>query len=222
MQAVPGPHARLSIVLAVGVLLYREGLAAALEAQDRLHVEGAVATMADAETAVAALQPDVLVLDASLPDVGGAIAAIRRAVPGCRVLVLAVPEDIGAIIGVAEAGADGFVTADATIPDLVEAIERTAAGELLCSPRIAAQLMRRAARLDRSPEPAGGPTLTIREQQVFSLLKSGLANKEIASALGIAEATVKNHVHHVLEKLQVTSRGQAAASTRFHSTVVVR
>src|SRR5262249_6125678 len=157
-----------------------------------------------------------------LQDLCGAIGAIRREVSRCRILVFAVPEDIRAILTLAEAGADGFVTANATIPELVEAIERATAGELLCSPRIAAQLLRHAARRDHSIEQNGDPTLTIREQQVFSLIKRGLSNKEIASALSIAEATVKNHVHHLLEKLRVSSRGQAVASTAFFSSISLR
>jgi DNA-binding NarL/FixJ family response regulator len=211
-----GGIAPISIVIAVGVRLYREGLATALNARDHLRVDGSAATLLEAQTAVGTLQPDVLIVDVSLPDVCDAMRVIRRESSRCRILAFAVRDDIRAILDYAEAGADGFVTANGSVSELVEAIERTAAGELLCSPRIAAQLLRRAAHLSaQSTDPSSGSILTVREQQVFSLLKQGLSNKEIANTLGIAEATVKNHVHHVLEKLQVTSRGQAAASTGF-------
>jgi two-component system nitrate/nitrite response regulator NarL len=93
--------------------------------------------------------------------------------------------------------------------ELVDAIERTAQGELLCSPRIAAALLRRAAGTG-TPQAAAARELTPRQQQVLTLLSRGLSNKEISVALNIAEATVKNHVHHLLEKLQVQSRAQAA------------
>jgi DNA-binding NarL/FixJ family response regulator len=212
MQA--GRNAPISILIAVGVRLYREGLATALNGLEHMRVGGSVATVLEAQAAVAALQPDVLIVDVSLQDVCDAMRAIGRENPSCRILAFAVREDIRAILGYAEAGADGFVTANGSVSELVEAIERTAAGELLCSPRIAAQLLRQAAhRSGQSIGDASRSILTTREQQVFSSLKQGLSNKEIASALGIAEATVKNHVHHVLEKLRVTSRGQAAAST---------
>jgi two-component system, NarL family, nitrate/nitrite response regulator NarL len=203
----------LSVVIAVGVRLYRNGLASVLNAQENLRVERAVATFPEARDAVATLQPDVLIVDVSLPDVCATIRAMRSEGALCRILAFAVREDIAAILDYAEAGADGFVTANGSVVELVEAIERTAAGELLCSPRIAAELLRRAARHVDHPGDPTVPVLTMRQKQVFSLLKQGLSNKEIASALGIAEATVKNHVHQVLEKLQVTSRGQAAASS---------
>jgi two-component system nitrate/nitrite response regulator NarL len=111
------------------------------------------------------------------------------------------------------------VTANSSVTEFVQAIERTAAGELLCSPGIAAQLLRRAAHQPQPPGQAVGPILTSREQQVLLLLKEGRSNKEIGSALNIAEATVKNHVHHVLEKLQVTTRSQAAAATPLKATL---
>lgn len=213
MQDRTNARAPISIIIVVGVRLYREGLSTALKTQQHFRVYGTAGTMDEARAAVAELRPDVLIVDVSLQNACDAIRAVRADNPKCRILAFAVREDIAAILDYAEAGADGFVTANGSVSELVEAIERTAAGELLCSPRIAAQLLRRAAQNAEQPNQVGGPALTLREQQVFSLLKQGLSNKEIASALGIAEATVKNHVHHLLEKLNVTSRGQAAAST---------
>ena len=97
--------------------------------------------------------------------------------------------------------------------ELIEAIERTSAGELLCSARIAAQLLRQAAhQVSGFAVHMIDPILSGREQQVLSLLKQGRSNKEIARELTIAEATVKNHVHHVLKKLRVPTRGKAAAA----------
>jgi two-component system, NarL family, nitrate/nitrite response regulator NarL len=212
MQGEDSTRDPIPVLLVVGVRLYREGLEMTLKAQPHLRVVGSVATLLEAQNAIPALQPAIVVIDVSLPDVGRAIRDIRHDGAGPRILALAVREDIGTILDYAEAGADGFVTANGAVAELVEAIERTAAGELLCSPRIAAQLLRRAAHSEQTPEAAAGPPLTIREHQVFSLLKKGLSNKEIADALRIAEATVKNHVHHVLEKLQVTSRAQAVAA----------
>jgi two-component system nitrate/nitrite response regulator NarL len=213
MDAPENVRPPISILIAVGVRLYREGLATALSARQQLRVDATVATVLDAQAAVTAREPDVIIIDVSLPDVCAAMRVIRGASSRSRILAFAVREDIRAILDYAEAGADGFVTANGSVSELVEAIERLAAGELLCSPRIAAQLLKRAARQsDESTGQAGGPVLTLREQQVFALIKQGLSNKEIGNSLCISEATVKNHVHHVLEKLQVTSRGQAAAS----------
>lgn len=211
----PGTNARASItiLIAVAVRLYRDGLAVTLNAQEHLHIEGTAATPLEAQAAVRDLQPDVVIIDVSFEDVLSLMRTLRAECPKSRILALAVREDITTILDYASAGADGFVTANGSVAELVEAIERTAGGELLCSPRIAAQLLRRAShQASRQAAYGVGQALTGREQQVLSLLKQGWSNKEIASALAIAEATVKNHVHHVLEKLQVTTRGQAAAA----------
>jgi two-component system nitrate/nitrite response regulator NarL len=212
METVSGAREPIAIVIAVAVRLYRDGLAATLSTQDRLRIVGTVATGPDAHAAVRDLQPNVVIVDVSLEGVLDLMLALRAESSKSRILAFAVREEIDAILNYAEAGADGFVTANGSVSDLVEAIERTAAGELLCSPRLAAQLLRRAAhQASRSAENTAGHKLTGRELQVFSLLKQGQSNKEIAVGLNIAEATVKNHVHHVLEKLQVSRRGQAMA-----------
>jgi len=202
----------ISIVVAVAVRLYREGLASTLRAHDHLSIQGIAGTSLETQTAVQHFQPSVAIVDVSLDDVLGLIRGLKAKCLATRILAFAVSEDIGSILSYAEAGADGFVTANGSVLDLLEAIERTAAGELLCSPRIAAQLLRRAAHNVRSDSDDMPPLrLSSREQQVYGLLKKGQSNKEIGSALNIAEATVKNHVHHVLQKLQVSTRGQAAA-----------
>jgi two-component system, NarL family, nitrate/nitrite response regulator NarL len=203
--------APITILIAVGVRLYREGLAAALASHDRLSVRGTAATPHDAQNAARDLQPDIVIVDVALEGASQLMQALRAECEKIRILAFAVRDDIAAILGHAEAGADGFVTANGSLSELVEAIRRTAAGELLCSPQVAAQLLRRAARRNEPAPGDAGLALTGRERQVYSLLKQGLSNKEIAHGLTIAEATVKNHVHHLLEKLHVSSRGQAIA-----------
>jgi DNA-binding NarL/FixJ family response regulator len=135
------------------------------------------------------------------------------------IVAIAIRDDVPAIVECARARVDGFVTVDASADDLVAAIERIVAGELLCSPRVAAELFRgMSSRNERDGVPSSnGVLLTIREQQVLSCLAHGRSNKEIAASLYIAEATVKSHVHHVLEKLQVSSRAQAIARATDHS-----
>lgn len=203
----------ITLLIAVAVRLYRDGLTAALSAHEHLRVEATAGTALEAQAAVRHFQPDVVIIDVSLDDVRGLMGAVRTECSRSRILAFAVREEISTILDYAEAGADGFVTANGTVVELVESIERTAAGELLCSPRMAAQLLRRAAHQPAgAPEHAVSPILTHREQQVFALLKQGRSNKEIAIALHIAEATVKNHVHQVLQKLHVGTRGQAVAA----------
>jgi two-component system nitrate/nitrite response regulator NarL len=201
----------ITILVAVAVRLYREGLAAALSAHEHLRIEGTAGSGQEARAAARSLQPDIVIVDVSLEEIRSLLGALRADSPRSRILAFAVQEEIDAVLGYAEAGADGFVTTNGSMADLVAAIERTTAGELHCTPRTAAQLLRRAADHLNRNAPDVGRTLTCRERQVFSLLKKGHSNKEIASTLNIAEATVKNHVHHVLEKLRVSSRGRAAA-----------
>jgi DNA-binding NarL/FixJ family response regulator len=202
----------ITLVIAAAVRLYREGLATTLKAHEHLRIEATAATSLEALALVTVVQPDVVIVDVALDDTLNLIRGLRAKSSRSRILAFAVREEITAILDYAEAGADGFVTPNSSMANLIEAIERTAAGELLCSPRIAAQLLRRAAQQKTRADEAAGPILTNREFQVFSLLKQGRSNKEIGTTLTIAEATVKNHVHHVLEKLQVATRGQAAAA----------
>jgi DNA-binding NarL/FixJ family response regulator len=202
----------ITLLIAVAVRLYRDGLAAVLQAQSQLRVVGTAATPLDAQAASRNFAPHVVIVDVSMDGALDLMRAVRAESPGSRILAFAVREEIEAILDYAQAGADGFVTANGSIAELVEAIERTAAGELLCSPRMAAQLLRRAAHEASRSGDGAAYNLTGRELQVFSLLKQGRTNKEIAVGLNIAEATVKNHVHHLLEKLNVSTRGQAIAS----------
>lgn len=203
----------IRLLLAVSVRLYRDGLAATLSAQPSMSVAATAASAPEALEVARTYHPDVAIVDVSLGAAVDLIHALRVENANITILAFAVREDIATILEYAEAGADGFVTAQASMPELMEAIERTAAGELLCSPRLAAQLLRRAAhRRENAADQRAGNGLTIREEQVFGLLRQGQSNKEIATTLSIAEATVKNHVHHLLAKLQVTTRGQAAAT----------
>jgi DNA-binding NarL/FixJ family response regulator len=212
MEQAENTRNPITLLIAVAVRLYRDGLAAVLQAQPHLRVVGTAATPLDAQAAGRNLAPHVVIVDVLMDGALDLMRAVRAESPGSRILAFAAREEIEAILDYAQAGADGFVTANGSIPELVEAVERTAAGELLCSPRMAAQLLRRAAYEASRSGDSAEHNLTGRELQVFSLLKQGRTNKEIAVGLNIAEATVKNHVHHLLEKLHVSTRGQAIAS----------
>jgi DNA-binding NarL/FixJ family response regulator len=119
------------------------------------------------------------------------------------------------IIVCAEAGASGYVTREGSLADLVTAINSAAQDELACSPKIAAALIRRVATLAAAHrDDAVGARLSRREIEIVSLIDRGLTNKEIAGRLFIALATVKNHVHNVLDKLDVQGRDEAAAWIR--------
>lgn len=204
-------HAGITVLIAVAVRLYRDGLAAALSAHGGLVVEATAGGAPQIEAAAFAMQPDVIVVDVSLPDVLTLIRSLRVQCAQRRILAFAVGDEVDMIIDYAKAGADGFFNANGSLADLVEAIERTAAGELLCSPRLAAELLRAACASPLAVPHSVDDTLTRREEQVLTFLQKGWSNKQIASALHVSEATVKNHVHHVLQKMHVATRGQAIA-----------
>lgn len=200
----------ISVLVAAAVRLYRDGLEAVIELDVRFKALGAVATPSDAVLAARELRPDVIVIDVALGGGVKIIRALSEISPESRILAFAVEEDVSSILTYAGAGAAGFVSIHATSAELYDAIERTVSGELLCSPRMAADLLRRAAH-GAGPREGMVTSFTARELQVLRLLKRGYPNKGIATALCISEATVKNHVHHILGKLHVTTRSEAAA-----------
>lgn len=200
---------RTSVLIVADVRLYREGLAGSLSACSRVAVVGTAASRSDAREQVSCLRPGIVIVDVGTRESLELIRDLRAEALPSKVLAFAIEEVAADIIECAEAGAAGYVTAEASIDDLVKAIERIAHEELVCSPRIAAQLFSRIS--ERGVQPAFGPkTLTSRERQVLNCIRQGKSNKEIAQVLNIAEPTVKNHVHHLLEKLDVTTRAQAA------------
>ena len=204
----------ISVLIVADVRLYREGLAASLSSRDHLQVFAVSATRLDAATRARELAPDVVIVDIATRESLELIRDLHDQVP-TKILAFAVEEVTSDILECAEAGAAGYVTAEASIDDLVSAIERIARGELVCSPRVAAKLFGRIS--ERSgrhvTDASETKTLTTRERQVLQLIRQGHSNKEIAQKLCIAEPTVKNHVHHLLEKLEVTTRAQAATRT---------
>jgi len=199
-----------SVFIVAAVRLYREGLAGSLATCPRVSVVGTCANRADARERVRQLRPDVVIVDIATRDSLELIRDIQDEALQCNVLAFAVDEIPSDIIECAEAGATGYVTSDASIDDLVTSIERIARAELVCSPQIAGELFRR---ISQGGErwSSERKTLTTRERQVLDCIRQGKANKEIAQKLNISEPTVKNHVHHLLKKLDVTTRAQAAA-----------
>jgi DNA-binding NarL/FixJ family response regulator len=131
-----------------------------------------------------------------------------------KIVALGVPDGEDAILSFGEAGIAGCVPPDASIQDLVQAVERAVRGELQITPRIAGAMIRRLALRAAAGDDSSGNTLTARESEIVRLIDQGLSNKEIAVRLGIEVATVKNHVHNLLEKLRVHRRAEAAARLR--------
>jgi len=202
------------VLVVADIRLFREGLAEMLRAEPEIEV---VATAAGADEAVRALReldPDVALVDMAIPDNKWLVRALVAAVPGACIVALAVPEIEREVLACAEVGVAGYVTRDGSIEDVVAAVESAARGEILCSPRMAARLFQRVATLALERSPNIESRLTTRELEILDLIDQGLSNKEIARRLTIQLSTVKNHVHNILEKLNVSRRSEAAARAR--------
>jgi two-component system, NarL family, nitrate/nitrite response regulator NarL len=198
-----------------GVRLYRDGVAEVLGQRPEVRV---VAVYADAEEAMAHLSsvdPDVVLVDGTAPDSLATIQAIVRAAPEARTVTIALPENEETVLAHAEAGASGYVGRESSVEELVTVLSSAVRGEMLCSPRIAGSLVRRVAVLaSERGRSSATARLTRREREIVRLIDAGLSNKQIAVQLSIELATVKNHVHHILEKLDVGRRAEAAAVVR--------
>ena len=194
------------------VSVHRDGLQDVLEREARIHVIGATATVQQSIAEIADLAPDVVLLDVAGEDRVAAITALVQAIPGVKVVACAVPETEHDVIPCAEAGVAACLPRETPLDDLVATIEHVASGESSASPRVAAMLLRRVATL--AAIRVSEAHLTAREEEVLVLIDDGLSNKQIARRLSIELATVKNHVHNILEKLHVHRRYEAAARMR--------
>jgi two-component system nitrate/nitrite response regulator NarL len=212
-----GPVApTVSVLVVSDVRLYRHGLAEILARHEGIEVVGTAANTPDAVAAARSHPPALVLLDVTMPAGVETIRAVVGALPAAKVLALTVTDDEEQVIAWAEAGVSGYVTRESSLDDLVAAIHSARRGELICSPRLAATLLRRVRSLSAGV-PAGAfgePALTTRELEIVDLLDAGLSNKEIASRLYIEVATVKNHVHNILEKLRARRRSEVGAIRR--------
>jgi two-component system, NarL family, nitrate/nitrite response regulator NarL len=201
----------LSLLIASEVRLFREGLTALLARRESIHVLGTATECDEAVRLARDLRPDVTVVDQSLPHSLALTRALVDAGPRIRVVVLGIPDAEELLLAFAEAGVAGYVPRDGSLQDFVRAVEGAVRGELHCSPQLAGTIARRLAwRAAATPEMPRA-VLTAREAEVVTLVAKGRSNKEIAGALGIEVATVKNHVHNLLEKLNVRRRAEVAA-----------
>jgi two-component system, NarL family, response regulator LiaR len=199
----------IRILLVDDHAVVREGLRTFLSLQDGLEV---VAEAGDGEAGVRAAEqhrPDVILMDLVMPrlDGVGAMRELRRRLPEARVIVLTSFADDERILPAVQAGAAGYLLKDAEPREIARAIRAAHEGQALLDPGVAARLVEAIA------QPAGRAapeTLTPREREVLALIARGYANKRIALELDISEKTVKAHVGHLLAKLGVTDRTQAA------------
>ena len=202
-----------TVFVVADVLLYREGLREILGRYPEIDVVGVAAQVDDGLELLAARQPQLVLVDELASKASEIVAAVRRVVPDAEVIAVAVGDDDQDVIAWATAGVSGYVTRDESLTTLVDVIRAVGTGQLVCSPRVAATLLRQVARSATHPPAARlDERLTVREREVLALVGQGLANKEIAHRLAIALPTVKNHVHNILGKLEARGRCEAIAA----------
>ncbi|NMM07595.1 response regulator [Polaromonas sp.] len=214
--------------------LFRRGLIALLSQDERFHVAGEAGDIGEALRCVERARPDLILLDNHLPGVLGVdgIASLKDAAPGTRILMLTVSENEDDLAAALQAGADGYLLKTVELDHLSEFIVKVLAGESVVSPEMMTKLVT-AFRAKSPPVPSGETAalqtddsavepvpltqdrsgvalLSAREREVLALIAHGDSNKVIARQLDIAETTVKIHVQHILRKLQLSSRVQAA------------
>jgi two-component system nitrate/nitrite response regulator NarL len=204
-----------TLVVIAAVRLYRDGLAELFAGAEGFRVAARAAGLTQALPAIRESRPDIALVATDAghgPDLVRSIASCR---PETRVVVVGIADDDPDVMSFAEAGVAGYVTDDASAEEVVELVRGVARGEAPCPPRIAAVLLQHVAAIARDHREHKQPSrLTMREREIVDLIERGLSNKQIATDLRIEVATVKNHVHNILEKLHVARRGQAAAAIR--------
>ena len=193
---------------------FRAGLRALLATAPEVEVCGEAASGEEALVAIEAHQPDVVLLDLTMPGIGGIAATerIAQAHPHVRVLVLSMANDDESILAALRAGARGYVLKGARRAEIIRSVRVVADGEAIFGPAIAARLTG----YFTAPEPAptGPPGLTEREREILDLIARHLTNPQIAERLGLSQKTVRNHVSSIFTKLRVADRAQAIMVAR--------
>jgi two-component system nitrate/nitrite response regulator NarL len=215
----PRTGARVRIMVIDDHTLFRRGVRALLEQENGLEVVGDAADPVEGAKVAAAAQPDVILLDLHMPGISGmeAIPTLREAAPEARIVMLTVSEDAEDLMACLRAGASGYLLKNIDGEFLVDAIRRAARGESTMSPHMTSKLVRELHAVAQSGSaPARKAPLSPREQEILRLVAGGASNKEVARALGVAESTVKIHVQHILRKLGLSSRVQAAVYAAEH------
>jgi DNA-binding NarL/FixJ family response regulator len=212
----PNHQSAIRIVIAEDQALVRRGAALLLSMEPDMEVVGQARNGVEAVELAQTLRPDVILMDLHMPLKGGVTATreITRVQPSCQVLVLTTLNDDETVFEAVRAGAQAYLLKDASEDELLETIRALRRGESRLTPQIARKVMDQFRRLAASPperkrqlvpEP-----LSDKEEKILQLICEGMMNRQIASALSLAEGTVKNYVSRIMEKLHANTRTELA------------
>lgn len=188
--------------------LFRRGLISLLDGMSEFLVVGEAADGKDALALVQASQPDVVLLDVNMPLQGGVatVRQLRKDQSSLKIVMLTISQSDEDLLGAIKAGADGYLLKNTEPSDLRRAILRIMQGQAALSPEVTEPLLKA---IVRSSTQVAKPELSEREQEVVSCLAESLTTQQIAKKLFISENTVKTHIRHILEKLDVANRSEA-------------
>lgn len=206
------PGTSIRLIIASAVRLMREGLAASLHGRDGVAVLDAVDLGPRGIARISEAEPDVVLVDVGETDIAAAVRLVRAASPGAKLVAFGLDETVDRVFACAAAGFYSYIPREFGADELHRALIDAMEGRMICAPHIAAAMFSRLAGPLQELGPRGPPPpLTSRESQILALVAQGRSNKEIARRLTISSATVKNHMHSILQKLRVSRRGQAVA-----------
>jgi two-component system, NarL family, response regulator DevR len=212
---------KLRLMLVDDHEVVRLGMRAAFELEPDIAVVGEAANGAEAVAKIGVLDPQVILMDVRMEKMDGIAACreIKSLHPDVRILMITSFSDHEAMLASVVAGASGYLLKNVSRVELLKAIRAVAAGESLLDPVQAQQVKEQ---LAVGSLPGGTEELTDREREVLGLVARGYTNKQIAEALCMSEKTARNHVSHILEKLGLSRRSEAAAFAVEHKLVPPR
>ena len=206
---------KISIIVADDHPLFRQSIRNVLESQPDFLVVAEADNGEEAVKLTAELQPDVVLMDITMPKLDGleATRQIKASHPNIAVLVLTIHSDDQHIIGILEAGAAGYLIKSVFGEEVIQSVRGVVAGEMVLSPPIGQRLLKQAARYPISSVPLqAGEKLSPRELEIIKLAARGMSNKSIAADLGLTVRTVKGHLANIFSKLNVGSRTEVVVA----------
>lgn len=213
-EHLEGTLAKIRLMIVDDHEMVRLGLRTAIELEPDLSVVGEASNGAEALAKVDVLDPQVILMDVRMEKMGGieACREIKSRYPGVSILMITSYTDEDAVVSSVLAGASGYLLKNVSRAELLRSIRAAASGQSLLDTDLAKKAMKR---LSETP----GSELTEREREVLALVARGYTNKQIADALYVSEKTARNHVSHILDKLGLSRRSEAAAYAVEHKLV---